>query len=168
MHWPAHDYAGPGTDITYQIDHLVKPIDRDDAISMVHDVAYSQAGSYSDISQADSVYSQNMRANQIGDLDPLAMTNIHGNMFAKIMDTKQYFNGFMEFIGKKPDSAIIDINKFEKLVNQYQNSTLDPLSTQHIKNMGKQEVLNKLVDQQYISILPSQLKPNPYTVTNIR
>jgi len=53
LHLPGHNYMGPGTDVARRIFHGHEPVDRDDYISMQHDIDYLAAQNQVDLTKAD-------------------------------------------------------------------------------------------------------------------
>jgi len=55
LHYPSHNYAGPGTHTISNILEGKDPVDYVDSLAQMHDLAYLRAKTPSDLSNADSV-----------------------------------------------------------------------------------------------------------------
>jgi hypothetical protein len=61
LHYPGHNYLGPGTDYEDNVERNVKPVDYDDYVAMIHDQAYTEAKTRDDIREADEAMVQQLK-----------------------------------------------------------------------------------------------------------
>ena len=92
LHLFFHNFSGPGTHIQERLARGDKPVDKVDAISMIHDIAYMNAKTVHDIDDADTKFINAQK--QIAQNDPNLYTKANAFLVQQIMTTKQKMERF--------------------------------------------------------------------------
>lgn len=116
FHWPGHAYAGPGTDLNYQLENNVDPQDFDDYVAFRHDFDYAVSKSYEDRIKADDDFINALKyASKDG-------KNSHTGILMTGVKMAKAYNKMQSKMGFKLVAENVDVEKFKKIRERIENA----------------------------------------------